>query len=182
MIRIVTSGPARSILPILISLICWLALPAVAHAQTDQSVYTDALVNGWQNWSWATVNLSNTAPVQSGTDSISVSAGPYQALYLHQTPFDSSLYTNLVFWIDGGSSGGQLLQVQATLNGTAQTVVTLPALAANTWKQITIPLSSLGVQNQPNLDGFWIQDRSGTTQPAFFVDTSRSPRSRRRAW
>ena len=117
------------------------------------------------------MNLGNTTPVQSGTDSISVSAGPYQALYLHQTAFDSTPYTALVFWIDGGATGGQLLQVQATLNGAAQTVVTLPALAANTWQQVSIPLSSLGVQNQPDLDGFWIQDRSGTTQPTFFVDT-----------
>ena len=54
-----------------------------AHAQTDQSVYSDALDNGWQNWSWATVNLSNSRPVQSGSASISVTAGPYQALYLH---------------------------------------------------------------------------------------------------
>ena len=162
---------ARSLLPIFVPLVCVLALPAVARAQTDQAVYTDALVNGWQDWSWATVNLSNSQPVQSGTASISVSAGPYQALYLHHDAFDSSLYTDLVFWIDGGSSGGQLLQVQATLNGTAQAVVTIPALAANSWQQITIPLSSLGVQSQPNLDGFWIQDRSGTTQPTFFVDT-----------
>src|SRR5271163_3692680 len=88
-----------------------LALPTVARAQTDQAVYTDALVNGWQNWSWATVNFASTAPVQSGSDSISVSAGPYQALYLHQTPFDSSTYGNLVFWINGGATGGQLLQV-----------------------------------------------------------------------
>jgi hypothetical protein len=154
----------------LIPLLWCLALPAVADAQTDQSVYTDALANGWQNWSWATVNLANTTPVQSGTDSIGVSAGPYQALYLHHDPFDSTLYTSLNFWINGGASGGQLLQVQATLNGAAQTVVTLPLLAANTWTQISIPLSSLGVQSQPNLDGFWIQDRSGATQPTFFVD------------
>jgi alpha-N-arabinofuranosidase len=162
---------ARSLLPVLTALLCCLALSTPARAQTNQSVYTDALVNGWQNWSWATVNLGNTTPVQSGTDSISVSAGPYQALYLHQTPFDSSVYADLVFWINGGTTGGQLLQVQATLNGTAQTVVTLPALAANTWQQVSIPLSSLGVQNQPDMDGFWIQDRSGTTQPTFYVDT-----------
>ena len=133
--------------------------------------FTDALVNGWTNYSWATVNFSNTSPVQAGSDSISVSAGPYQALYLHQTAFNSSLYGNLVFWINGGSSGGQLLQVQATLNGNAQTVVTLPALAANSWQEVSIPLSSLGVANQPDMDGFWIQDRSGATQPTFYVDT-----------
>jgi alpha-N-arabinofuranosidase len=142
-----------------------------AHAQVADVAYTDSLVNGWQNWSWATVNLANTQPVYSSTDSISVNAGAYQALYLHQTAFNSSLYGNLVFWINGGTTGGQLLQVQAILNGTPQTVVTLPALAANTWQMISIPLASLGVQNQPDMDGFWIQDRSGTTQPIFYVDS-----------
>jgi alpha-N-arabinofuranosidase len=171
MLRFITLRRALSLLLILTPLLVWLGRPALAQAQSDQSVYTDALVNGWQNWSWATVNLSNTAPVQSGTDSISVNAGPYQALYLHQAPFDSTSYASLVFWINGGPTGGQLLQVQATLNGTAQTVVTLPSLAANTWQQVSLPLSSLGVQNQPDLDGFWIQDRSGTTEPTFFVDT-----------
>jgi alpha-N-arabinofuranosidase len=171
MLRFIAIRRALSLLLILTPLLVYLGSPAPAQAQSDQAVYTDALVNGWQNWSWATVNLINTAPVQSGTDSISVSAGPYQALYLHQAPFDSGSYASLVFWINGGPTGGQLLQVQATLNGTAQTVVTLPSLAANTWQQIVLPLSSLGVQNQPDLDGFWIQDRSGTAQPTFFVDT-----------
>ncbi len=172
MVQTVTLRLARATVPILAALLCGLAIPAVARAQANQSVYTGALVNGWQDWSWATVNVSNTTPVQQGTThSISVSAGAYTALYLHQTAFDSSLYTNLVFWIDGGSTGGQLLQVQATLNGTAQTIVTLPALAANTWQQVTIPLSSLGVQNQPNLDGFWIQNPSGAAQPTFYVDS-----------
>ena len=140
-------------------------------AQSDQLVYSDTLQNGWQNWSWATVNLSNGAPVQAGTASIAVNAGAWQALYLHHNAFDSSIYTGLTFWIHGGSTGGQLLQVQAELNGTSQTVVALPPLAANTWQQVTISLASLGVQSKPNLDGFWIQNRSGTTQPTFYVDS-----------
>jgi len=36
------------------------ALRGNAFAQADQIVYTDALGSGWQNWSWATVNFSNT--------------------------------------------------------------------------------------------------------------------------
>lgn len=159
------------ILLLLITAVSSLALPGVARAQSNQSVYADSIANGWQNWSWATVNLANSQPLQAGTASISVNATAYQALYLHHDAFDSSLYGSLVFWIDGGSTGGQLLQVQATLNGTAQTVATLPALAANSWQQVSIPLSSLGVQNKSNFDGFWIQDRSGTAQPAFYVDS-----------
>ena len=169
---------ASWLLGLLIPLIGCLAIGTTAQAQTNQAVYTDALVSGWQNWSWATVNLSNTSPVQSGSDSISVNASDYGGLYFHHDPFDSSLYTSLVFWINGGPSGGQVLQVQAELSGPGeqvsnpQTAVTLPALAANTWQQVTIPLASLGVQDEPNLDGFWIANtRVGGTLPVFYVDT-----------
>ncbi|HEY2107443.1 MAG TPA: hypothetical protein VGH29_16715, partial [Candidatus Binataceae bacterium] len=151
--------------------LCAGAITGTAWAQSDQGIYTNTLLNGWQNWSWAAVNLTNRSPVQSGTASIAVSAGPWQALYLAHAGFDSSMYGNLVFWINGGPSGGQLLQVQAELGGAPQTVVALPALAANTWQQVTIPLASLGVQDQSDLDGFWIQDRSGRAQPLFYVDT-----------
>ena len=152
----------------LLAMLCCL-IAGEARAQSNLTVYDDALENGWQNWSWATVNFNNTQTVQSGSDSIAVSAGAWQALYLHHDALDASLYTNLVFWINGGAAGGQLLQVAATLNGTVQTYYTLPALT-KTWQQITIPLASLGVQNNPNWDGFWIQDRSGATQPTFYVD------------
>jgi alpha-N-arabinofuranosidase len=159
------------LLPASIALVCWLTAAGVARAQSNQTVYTDSLVNGWQNWSWASVNLANNSPVQAGSHSIAVSAGAWQALYLHHSAFDSSIYSSLVFWINGGASGGQQLQVQATLNGNAQAAVTLAPLAANTWQQVTIPLTSLGVQGKANLDGFWIQDRSGASQPQFYVDT-----------
>src|SRR5207245_8772339 len=142
----------------------------LASAQTDQLIYTDSLASGWQDWSWATVNLANTSPIHSGTRSASVNADAWEAIYLHHDAFDTSGYSNLVFWIHGGSTGGQLLQVQALLNGSAQTLVTLAPLSANTWQKITISLASLGVARKPDMDGFWIQDRSGTTKPTFYVD------------
>ena len=149
---------------------CVFALTPAAFAQSDQQIYTDSLVSGWQNWSWATVNLANASPVHSGTRSASVTADAWEAIYLHHDAFDTSGYTDLVFWIHGGSTGGQLLQVQALLSGTAQSAVALAPLPANTWQKITISLASLGVANKPNMDGFWIQDRSGTTKPTFYVD------------
>ncbi len=141
-----------------------------AWAQANQPIYADALVNGWQNWSWAAVNVANASPVHSGTRSVSVSADAWEAMYLHHDAFDTGDYAALVFWIHGGASGGQLLLVQALLNGSPQAAVALAPLPANTWRQVTIPLASLGVAHKPNLDGFWIQDRSGTTKPAFYVD------------
>src|SRR5690242_2536781 len=86
--------------------LCWsvfLAGAMPAGAQSSQSVYDDALRNGWQNWSWATTNLSNANPTHSGTASIGVTATAWQALYLHHDPFDTSIYTSLTFWIHGGT-------------------------------------------------------------------------------
>ena len=151
-------------------LTCVLTLAPSAWAQADQLIYADSLTNGWQNWSWATVNAANTSPVHSGTSSFSVSATAWQAISLHHAAFATAPYTELVFWIHGGSTGGQLLNVQALLGGSPQAPVALPALAANTWQKITIPLGSLGVADKPNMDGFWIQDRSGAPTPTFYVD------------
>jgi Glycoside hydrolase family 44 len=138
-------------------------------ARADQIIYDDLLENGWQNWGWATLNYANTSPVHGGADSISVSSSGNQALYLHHTAMSGTLFTNLTFWINGGS-GGQSVQVQATINGTAQAAVVLAALPTNSWRQQTISLAALGVAASPNFDGFWIQAQSGSPIPTFYVD------------
>ena len=145
------------------------AFAAPVHA--DQSLYGDTLQNGWSNWSWAATNLASTSPVHSGGDAIAVQSGAYQALYLHHDPQTATGFTALNFWINGGPTGGQKLQVQATLGGSPQAAYALPAVAANTWTLVTIPLSALGVTSQTNFDGVWIQDSSGQASvPVYFVD------------
>jgi hypothetical protein len=139
-------------------------------AQAGLSLYTDNLVNGFQSWSWAMVNLQSFALVHSGTYAIAVTDAGNQALWLNRGQFNSSPYTNLTFWVNGGSAGGQLLQVKGVLDNNAQTAVPVAALPANTWQQVTIPLASLGVANRPNLTGFQIQGRSGGSQATFYVD------------
>src|SRR5690349_10581152 len=99
-------------------------------AQEDLIVYDDALENGWQSYGWATLNYTNTSTVHTGSDSISVATANFSALYLHHDAFDTGLYTNLTFWIHGGSTGGQSLKVQALLNGQARSAVNLPLLPA----------------------------------------------------
>jgi alpha-L-arabinofuranosidase len=139
-------------------------------AQSGLSLYTDNLVNGFQNWSWATVNLLGNAPVHSGNYAIAVTDGGNQALAFNRGEFNSSPYANLTFWVNGGSSGGQLLQVWGLLDYNALSPRSITALLANTWQQVTVPLSALGVANKSNLTGFWIQGRSGGAQPTFYVD------------
>jgi len=145
--------------------------PALGIAQTNLSLYTDELVNGFQNWSYATVNFQNSSPIHSGSYSISVNDAGFQALVFMRSEFSIAPYSSFSFWANGGTAGGQLIQVSAFLDETNQ--VTIPvsgALTANTWQQITVPLSTLGIANKPNVTGFQIQGRVGGGQPTFYVD------------
>src|SRR5436190_1093504 len=95
------------------------------------------------------------------------------AIYLPD--LDSAPYSSLSFWINGGNSGGQRLQVYglAHVGGTpnvTQSYFSLGTLQTNTWQQFTIPLSALGVADKINFTGFVFQDRVGAVQPTFYVD------------
>ena len=143
-----------------------------ANAQSNQTIYADSLSSGWVDWSWATVNLANTSPVHTGSDSISVTEGAWGGFFLHDhTPFDPSSFTNMSFWVNGGPAGGQLLKLQVVIGNTVVGgEVDLAALPQNTWQQINAPISTLVAPGQPLIDGFWLADRTGTAQPVFYLD------------
>lgn len=161
---------ARTRSVILFGLLCSAANQPVL-AQANLPLYTDNLVNAFQSWSWATVNFANTAPVHSGSYSISVTDGAnYQALSLqYPVGFRTSPYSSLTFWINGGPIGGQQLNVYGTLNDVGQTAYPL-TLGTNVWQQITIPLSALGVANATNFTGIEIQGSIQPAQPVYYVD------------
>lgn len=148
-----------------------------ARAQENLSIYTDSLVNGFQDWGWATHDYANTSPVHSGSDSVSVTIATanYDGLQIYHPDFDSTPYNSLSFWINGGAGGGQQLQVYGLLhvgstNNAGQLHFPLDPLPANAWQQVTIPLSALGVANQSNFTGFVIQSTLGAAQPTFYLD------------
>ena len=147
--------------------------PPPALATGAMSVYGDALVNGWENWSWASVDISNPDPVNSGTSSIAVTASPYSALSFHHGAIDTQLYSSVTFWINGGSSGGQLLSVRALLGDVAQDGVIIGPLVANTWQEIVIPLGALGAANRLDLTNLWVQESAGVAAPTYYVDDFR---------
>jgi hypothetical protein len=147
-------------------------------AQSNLVIYDDALENGFQNWGWAVLNYVNTSPVHSGSDSISVTItnGYIGIQIVNPTQVDSTPYTNITFWLNGGSSGGQHLQAYGLLDVTNNPATAQPprvALAnptANTWTQYTVSLSSLGVANAANFTGFVIQDSANSAEPTFYMD------------
>ncbi len=133
--------------PIILAGALALATAHFAAAQNGLAIYTDSIQNSWENWSWyTTLDFAYGGTyVHSGTSAISatITAGG-SALSLHHADIDASAYTSLTFWINGGASGGQQLQVYAELGGVGQSAVSLPTLTANTWQQITLSMAALG--------------------------------------
>jgi hypothetical protein len=160
-------GARRFLTPLALAL-----MASHVSAQTGMVLYDDALENSWANWSWSsTIDLGNTSIVHSGSKSIAVTiTAGYGALYLEHSALNSGSYSNLNFWINGGPTGGQQLQVTGHAGGAQQLSTNLAALAANTWQLVSIPLSALGVANRPDLDGLWVWDRINAAQPTFYVD------------
>ena len=159
--------------PLVLSLLLLTAVGFRINAQ-DQIIYSDnALSNGWNDWSYSgNRDFANTAFVHTGSTSIAFTlTGAWGGLSLEHANINSTFYTNLTFWVNGGSAGGQLLQVYAEAPlGTNHTTVSLPALQANSWQKITLSLYALGITNLPNFSRFTIQDRTGGVQPTFYVD------------
>ena len=152
---------------------CLMLFAATLAARADLLIYTDSVQIDWQDWSWfSTRDFSCTTIVHSGSSSISVSqTEAWGAFALEHANIDTSLYTDLSFWINGGPTGGQLLMVYADsplFNSHPQ--IPLPTVPANAWQQITLSLSSLGVANQPDFSRFAIMDRSGSGAATFYID------------
>jgi hypothetical protein len=133
-------------------------------------IYSDALLNGFQDWSWAARNLSNTSPVHSGSNSISVSASTWQALSFWHQDLNAASYTNITFWANGGAVGGQRLQLYAQYGTNSGPAVQLPALTANTWQFVQVSLAKLGVANATNLNRLNLQLTSSGSSGTFYVD------------
>ena len=148
-----------------------LALTHLALGQTPMLMYGDATANGWQNWSWGSVNFANTTPVQSQTRSISASLKAWEAVSFWHSTMDTAPYESLSFWIHGGSGGGQRLQVAGLLGETVQTGKSIGPLNAGTWVNFVIPLSQLGVANKTNFNRLWIQLANTGTTNTFYIDT-----------
>jgi alpha-L-arabinofuranosidase len=154
----------------------FLALASPVLANDDlliYSGYTNVIYgamnynNGWQNWGWVPNYVTNT-PGFNGTNSIVFAASSsYQALHLEHDPIDTTLYTNLTLWLNGGTTGGETVGVQAEAGSTWGTQIQVKA-PTNTWLQFTFSLASLGVANIPNLNGIEIWN-GGTLQSNFYI-------------
>ena len=163
----------------LISVLVSLLLPnaIVKAADSELYLYEDALKNYWEDMSpnanWTPHNVVNDPEEQaliaddlasqeqvfSGQTAIAVRPERWKCLSLFHTDFNSGAWDALEFYIHGGTSGGQILNVttrKSTLLGKKERTPILlnnPAyidggtVDAGQWKQVRIPLSDLKPKN-----------------------------------
>jgi hypothetical protein len=110
------------------------------------AIYTDALQNTFQDWSYTTSHdFNSTANVRQGTKSIKsvYAAGGYQGTTFHAgTAASTTGYTLLEFSVFGetGTNGKKL---NVVINGNYSTPPQV-TVVEGAWTTFSLPLSSLG--------------------------------------
>ncbi|MEM7532361.1 MAG: glycoside hydrolase family 44 protein [Chloroflexota bacterium] len=145
------------------------------RTQSDLTVYEDTLASGWANWSWlTTADFAHSSTIQSGSNATAVTyTGAWVGLYLRtNSNLISSDYTALGFWIHGGSTGGQSVNV-VLYDGAGAAVTPLVSTnviaTANTWTYHEFTIAELG--NPTEISGLIWQEATGSTQPVYYLDS-----------
>jgi aryl-phospho-beta-D-glucosidase BglC (GH1 family) len=148
--------------------------PRTGGGGPDYVIYGDSLASGWNDWtSWTAHDLADTTQVHSGSSSFSMTPGAYGGVALQNggPAMDTSVYHTLVFWINGGTTGGQTIGIEPIRGSTwGPASMALPTPVANTWQKVEISLSSLGIDGSPDITGFLFQNWTGGDAPTFYID------------
>lgn len=147
------------------------------HAAVQTIVVYDDALNGFEDWSWSTHSLTNTNPVHSGTYSISHVNDNWAGLYFHgSTPYTATGEKSLVFWVNGGTQGGQTCTVSLRRDSGASTVVSAnvgdiltgySSIPANTWAKATLTALGPGAFNE-----IWFMAGADNDGTMYFDDIS----------
>lgn len=147
-------------------------------ASPSEPIYGDQLAADWQNWSWGTTaNFAATTSVHGGQNSIAVThTEGYSGLFLHHDGLDTGGKQWLEFWINGGATGNQSLQLYAEdKSDRAPVQIALSPyleggkIAANAWKKARVPLADLQLGNAV-LTGLVFQNGTANSQGTYFLD------------
>ncbi len=151
-----------------------------AAASSDVVVYDDASHAGYDQdcsfgGSAADFDFANADPVHSGNASIRFTPEEFNAVSWC-TPLATTVdVSGISFWVNGGATGGQNLELAFALSGVTKVHAPLSALygqllPANAWVRITASFDAAPLQYAGNFDQLWIQSNTGTTQPDVYID------------
>jgi len=162
----------KRVLLTVILLISILLGPITPVQAASQSVYADSLATGWEDWSYnsITVDLAHSAHVHAGTHAVAVTyTGGWSGFQIgyHAASLDISAYDTFRFWINGGTSGGQTIQLQIS---DANGVIVQQDLSpqANTWAKVDVSLTSVGTPRSAYSIA-WFNNTAGA-QSTYYLD------------
>jgi hypothetical protein len=155
-----------------------LLIPATAFAQTPAAapaadsvanIYGTTLGPGWQSWNWdKTVTELSVELAGSPRRPIKVQPGPWGALYLHHSAFDTSPWRGISFLIQPVGAPMKI-QVIALVGGKpVEGKSKIIELVPGGWKKVEFALADLGA-DKVQLDGLWFQSYSGEPGPTFYI-------------
>jgi hypothetical protein len=153
-----------------------------ARASAQITLYDDGLQNGFQNYSYGgnagDINFDGSAQVYSGAKSISFTGRDFNAVaFAHPTvDYTAAAYPTVHFWVHGGAAGGQQLRIYLELNNfvVAQaeldSFITGGAIAANEWREVTVPINGGVLGYSGSYDRVDIQSDVAGTQAILYID------------
>jgi len=169
---------------------------AFSAGAASLTVYDGALENAFANYySWAATYNFTDASVVRGSEPHSISFKPdnWGAIRIlaanGSVSYPLANFGSLTFWINGGTGGGQkvnvVLQLYDATKSPAQSATYLSldvgsnangGIAANTWHQVMIDFDALGM-TYGNVNELVFADGSGgSQQPVYITDVVFNPR------
>jgi hypothetical protein len=156
-----------------------LGLAAVPAPAQDLWLYDEALVSGFEDWSWAAHNLAATGDVHSPPNAIGWEADNWAGLFFHNNSgFDCADYLSLRLWVKGVGGGGQQIDLSILLDNSALATVDLdtylPAggISASQWREAVLPFAALGLTSC-SFNELILQAATASNQPEVRVDDIR---------
>ena len=133
-----------------------------------QSIYSDQLDNGWQDFSWGTVDFANTQAPRTGQRAIRFDADSFEGLSFAKpgAAISAAQFPELRLWIRGTAGGEQLqvsLQTGATLHRDLPLAqfVSGGAIAAGSYREVVIRLAEPPMSYNGSFERINQQDASG---------------------
>ncbi len=149
-----------------------IAVSTAVEAAEPIVIYSDGPADGYQDWSWASVDIASSTEVRTGSAAMAVDFGPWEGVYLARTaPMALAGGGLLEFWMHGGTGAAgpiQVVLVDGSHNGgTAVTVETTPG----EWTRYELPIGDFGASG--TFGGLWWQNASAGDRSTIFIDDVR---------
>jgi arylsulfatase A-like enzyme len=133
--------------------------------QPQTVLYAEGIKTGWtqqnHNCDGTLLNTKSTRTGSLRSYSIKfLAADAYAGMKSPDTLYNVGSQAALTFWINGGSVGGQKVEIQAVRAGIALPGRVLEPLQVGAWQQVTVYLDELGILGATDLSAIRFVNRS----------------------